>query len=136
VSCAKAVEPIEMAFGLWTQVGTRKHVQLGSHWRHLANTTDQSMCGGDSAFLSNYFDHLLLLLDNDWPLQQCKATVIGNSIRQVDVRWDSEAVAEALPSVDHYRIKLRTSIRSLYGGRVRVQYAFMSNQARAEKFCL
>ena len=26
VSCAKMAEPIEMPFGLWTRVGTRKHV--------------------------------------------------------------------------------------------------------------
>ena len=31
----------------------------GAHWRHLANTTEPSMCGGDAA-LSNYFDDLLL----------------------------------------------------------------------------
>jgi len=31
----------------------------GAHRRHLANTTEQSTCGGDAAFLSNYFDHLL-----------------------------------------------------------------------------
>ena len=30
----------------------------GAHWRNLANTTESSMCGGDAAFLSNYFDHL------------------------------------------------------------------------------
>jgi len=37
-----------MSFGLWTQVGVQ--------WRHLANTVELSMCGGDAAFLSNYFD--------------------------------------------------------------------------------
>ena len=31
----------------------------GAHSRHLANTTEPSMCGGDAA-LSNYFDDLLL----------------------------------------------------------------------------
>jgi len=34
---------------------------MGSHWRILANTTELSMCGGDAAFLSNYFDHLFHL---------------------------------------------------------------------------
>ena len=29
VSCAKTSEPIEMPFGLWTQVGRRKHVLHG-----------------------------------------------------------------------------------------------------------
>jgi len=28
----------------------------------MANTTKPSMCGGDAAFLSNYFDHLLLII--------------------------------------------------------------------------
>jgi len=32
-----------------------------AYWRNLANTIKPSMCGGD-AVLSNYFDHLLLLL--------------------------------------------------------------------------
>ena len=52
-------EPIEMLFGLWTSVGSRKHVLDGdAYWRHLANTIEPSMCVGDAAFLSNYFDHL------------------------------------------------------------------------------
>jgi len=31
MSCAKMAEPIEMSFGLWTQLGTRKHVLHGVH---------------------------------------------------------------------------------------------------------
>jgi len=34
-------------------------IRWGAHWRHLANTIEPSMCDGDSAFLSNYFDYLL-----------------------------------------------------------------------------
>jgi len=34
----------------------------GAYWRNLAKTVEPSMCGGDAAFLSSYFDHLLLLL--------------------------------------------------------------------------
>jgi len=30
VSCAKSAEPIEMPFGLWTQVGPRNHVLSGA----------------------------------------------------------------------------------------------------------
>jgi len=30
------------------------HVLHGVQWRHLANTIEPSMCGGDAAFLSNY----------------------------------------------------------------------------------
>jgi len=35
-------------------------IRWDADWRHLANTTELSMCGGDAAFLSNYYDHLLL----------------------------------------------------------------------------
>jgi len=65
VSCAKMAEPIDMLFGLWTRVSPRKHAFGGvhsAHWRHLTNTSVPSMCGGDAAFLSNYFDHLFYLL--------------------------------------------------------------------------
>ena len=37
-------------------------VTWGAHWRHLANTTEPSVCGSDAAFLSNYFNHLLVLM--------------------------------------------------------------------------
>jgi len=59
VSCAKTAEPIEMPFELWTRVDPIKHVlDEGTHWRHLANTIEPSMCSSDETFLSNYFDHL------------------------------------------------------------------------------
>jgi len=60
----KTAEPIEMPFGVHgTQVGQSTHVlDEGGHCRHLANTTEPFMYGGDAAFLSNYFDHLLALL--------------------------------------------------------------------------
>jgi len=50
VICAKMAEPIEIPFGIWTRVDPRKHT-LGraAHWRHLANTIEPSMCGGDAA---------------------------------------------------------------------------------------
>jgi len=28
------------------------------YWRHLANTIEPSVCGGDAVLLSNYSDHL------------------------------------------------------------------------------
>jgi len=58
VSAEKKAEPIDMPFGMWTPVGPRKHG--GAYWRHLANLTEQPVCGGDAAFLSHYSDHLLL----------------------------------------------------------------------------
>ena len=55
VSPAKTAEPIEMPFGVWTRVGARKHVlDGGAHWRHLANMTEPSMCGGDAAYLKTF----------------------------------------------------------------------------------
>ena len=48
---------------IWTRLGPRKHaLGGGAYWRNLMNTIEQSMRGGDAAFLSNYFDHFLLLL--------------------------------------------------------------------------
>jgi len=34
----------------------RKH----AHWRLLVNSIEPDMCGGEAAFFSKYFDHLLL----------------------------------------------------------------------------
>jgi len=36
-------------------------IRWGAYWRHLANTIESSMCGGDVVFLSDCFDDLLLL---------------------------------------------------------------------------
>jgi len=63
VSCAKAAEPIDLPFWLWTQVGRRMHkfnrirqvVLMCPHWRthclHLANTTEPSVYGGDAPYV-------------------------------------------------------------------------------------
>jgi len=57
VSCAETAELIDLPFGLWTRVGRRKdkfnHIRQvptweDMHWRHLANTTEPSVCGGDA----------------------------------------------------------------------------------------
>jgi len=56
----KMAEPMKTPYAAWTPVGPRKHVlDEGKYWRHLANTTEPSMYGGDAAFLSNYFHYLL-----------------------------------------------------------------------------
>jgi len=65
VSGAKMAGPITMPFGLWSvESGGLKEAfsRWGAHWRHLANAIEPSVFGGNVAFLSNYFDHLLLLL--------------------------------------------------------------------------
>jgi len=49
-------EPIDLPFGLWTWMGRRNHKfsrirshHGSAHWRHLANTIEPSVCGGDAA---------------------------------------------------------------------------------------
>ena len=61
VSCAEVAQPIDLPFGLRIWVGQRKHefncirqvapicLHGRAHWRHLANTIEQSVCGGDAA---------------------------------------------------------------------------------------
>jgi len=62
LSAVKTAEQIEMPFGMWTRMGSRKHVlDDGAHWRNLANTIESSMSGGDAPFLSNYLDHLFFV---------------------------------------------------------------------------
>ena len=58
--CAGTAKPLELPFGLWNRVGRRKHKfnrirQVApkcphgrAHWRHLANTIQPSVCGGDA----------------------------------------------------------------------------------------
>ena len=62
---AKMAEPIKMPFGIWTRVSPAQGsicISWDAHWRNLANTIEPSMCSGDAAFLSIYFDHLLYYL--------------------------------------------------------------------------
>jgi len=57
----KTAEPIEMSFGFKAEdSGEPKEacIRWRVHWRNLANTTEQSVCDGDAAFLPNYFHHL------------------------------------------------------------------------------
>ena len=51
MSCAKTAEPIEMPFGIVWDVdsgGLKKARGVYTHWRHLANTIEPSVCGGDA----------------------------------------------------------------------------------------
>jgi len=51
-------EPIDLPFGLWTQMGRTKHnfsriyqdAPICPHVLNLANTIKPSVCGGDAAF--------------------------------------------------------------------------------------
>jgi len=47
VSGATTAQPIEMLFGMWTIWWA--FIRCGSHWRHLANTTEPSVCGDNVA---------------------------------------------------------------------------------------
>jgi len=61
MSCTKMAELIDLQFGLWTLVSRRKHNsnrvrQVApmcpdgmTHWLHLANMSEPSICGGDAA---------------------------------------------------------------------------------------
>jgi len=45
---AKMAELIDVKFRGPTVMGQRKHVlEVGTHWRHLANTVERSVIGGD-----------------------------------------------------------------------------------------
>jgi len=64
VSPAKMAEPMKVLFGKWSRVGTRNLVlDGGAHWRHLANTVEPSVCGGNGAVcqitLTTCYYHLL-----------------------------------------------------------------------------
>ena len=75
MSCAKTAEPIEIPFGLWTWVVPRKHLLDGdAHWCLLSNTIESSMCGGDAAFLLNYFDHLFTVQTDKCKTRSCART--------------------------------------------------------------
>ena len=63
VSLAKTAEPIEMLFWVWSRVHGSKEACVtcmdgGARWLNLVNKIEPPMCGGDAAFLSDYFDHL------------------------------------------------------------------------------
>ena len=53
-----------MAGGLGLAAGPRRRRLDGVNTGDLMNTIKPSMCGGDAAFLSNYFDHLSSLISS------------------------------------------------------------------------
>jgi len=58
VSCAKRLNRSICRLGYGSGGSNEAFIRLGAYWRHLANTIDRFVCGGDAAFLLNYFDHL------------------------------------------------------------------------------
>ena len=52
----------------------------GAHWRNLANTTEPSMCGGDAAFLSNYFDQLFVIIIINVILAICTRDIMRGEV--------------------------------------------------------
>jgi len=63
---------------------------MGSHWRNLANTTEPSICGGDAAFLSNCFYHLLIVLKDR---NECRRFTYVSVYQHIfyHVTWESES---------------------------------------------
>jgi len=57
MSPAKMAEPIKMLFGFWTWIGPGNHVLDEIH---TPRGNFEGERGSDAAFLSDYFDHLLL----------------------------------------------------------------------------
>jgi len=87
VSPVKTAEPIEMPFDIWTRVGPGKHVlDAGVHWRHLANMSEPSMCGGDAALcritLATSY-HLLLNRRSPHFIQMCQTDATAYAARTV-----------------------------------------------------
>ena len=99
VLCAKTTEPSGMPLGIWIRVGPRKHV-LGwdAHWRHLANTVEPSMCGGDAAHyqitLSTCFSIIASTLHTGqsltavlfcWGLEKSQTKMMRSKMRQLQL---------------------------------------------------
>jgi len=71
VSSAETAEPIDLPFGLWTQVSKRKpkfnrirqlvpvYPHGSAHWRYLANTIEPSVCGGNAVLCQITLTQLL-----------------------------------------------------------------------------
>jgi len=58
---------IKIQFETLSLVGLRNRVlDVGAHWRHLANTTEPSVCGGDAALcqitLTSYYYVIYMVL--------------------------------------------------------------------------
>jgi len=62
MNCAKMAEPRDVVWDVDLFGPKEACITWVAHWRNLANMTEPSMCGGDAAFLSNYFDHLLIII--------------------------------------------------------------------------
>jgi len=63
VSCAKNGWTDQDAVWVVDSDGPKEGcVTWDAYWRNLANTIEPSVCCGDAAFWSKFFDHLLLLL--------------------------------------------------------------------------
>jgi len=56
----KRPNQFKILFGTWTRgLSKEARIRWGAHRHHLLNTIEPSTCGGDAAFLTHYFDHLL-----------------------------------------------------------------------------
>jgi len=70
--------PIDLPFGLWTWVVQRKHkfsrvhqvapmcLHGKAYWRHLGNTIEPSICGGNAFLCQITFDHTSIINSSLW----------------------------------------------------------------------
>ena len=84
VRCAKTAQPM----GYMDSSEPKEAFYMGAYWRHLAHTIKPSVSGGDAAFLSQYFDHLLnvvSMLHNVSRLRACAVKVVISRKRRATV---------------------------------------------------
>jgi len=68
VSPAKMAEPIEMQFGMLSQVSPGNSVRWGARWHNLANTTEPSVCGGEAVLCQ-------IILTNSHNIIRCNTVI-------------------------------------------------------------
>jgi len=102
-----------MPFELCARVGTRKHnlIMLDvAHWRHLANTIEASVCGGDESFCqinstTYYYYRRTRSGKNTRPTAQCLSSICP----PVPCGLNSRKVVESSNLVEIFLVPLKGS---------------------------
>ena len=104
--------------------GTKEScIRLGAHWHHLANTTEPSICGGDAAaFLSNYFDQLLLLILScvhpsnvqKKKIRRCEDPPPKETVLDPVYRYHTSVIADPFEILGIEKPAVNTTVRPLY----------------------
>ena len=88
----------------------RKHaLDESAHWRDLANTIEQSMCGGDMAFLLNYFAHRFAAFD----MHQLLPEISSDSLHWLQITSSPLNSSHLAPVVSSFLLFDHSSSRSL-----------------------